>query len=335
MASILGSRSYKVFLFLEDSGLWISVALVSPFNPQEKVIFSFSKNSPEDCLEELKLRLGRYAEVYTFFTTQVGYRHLEICGKNPLFIDPSVSNPSLDLAKASKEKFLATYCSNFEQYNQENPARLEAKAKMLLHICCGPDAGGVIGQLKEHFDLLCFWYDPNIQPQSEYERRLDAFKLVASIESVPFIVGEYDVATFFERIRGLEHTPEQGAKCSACYDLRLERSAFEAKNQGCDLYATTLAISPHKVQEKLARFGEVNFKKYGVPYYKKNFMKAGGFDDSVAYSEKHNIYRQDYCGCYFSLHEGGSQARKMARELGLDRDNLREGFKNEKNSIIH
>src|SRR5690606_30938123 len=117
---------------------------------------------------------------------------------------------------------------------------------------------------------------------------------VASIESVPAIIGSYDVDEFFERIRGLEHTPEQGAKCSQCYDMRLERSAIETARGNFEAYATTLAISPHKVQEKLIKFGKLNEKRFRVPYYHRNFMKEDGFKNSVAYSHDHGIYRQDY-----------------------------------------
>lgn len=191
------------------------------------------------------------------------------------------------------------------------------REKMLLHVCCGPDAAGVIDQLKEEFDLTCFWYDPNIQPKTEHDKRLEAFVKVCELKNTAYILGEYDVDRFLENIEGLEHTPEQGAKCSVCYDLRLSRAAEEAKKQGCDLYSSTLAISPHKVQEKLKNFGVLCEKKWGVPYYAKNFMKGNGFKESVAFTVSNNIYRQDYCGCWFSLHEGGPAARHLAQNLSL------------------
>ena len=201
----------------------------------------------------------------------------------------------------------------------------QQKPRLLLHICCGPDAAGVIGQLKRDFDVTCFWYDPNIQPRAEYDLRLDAFKKVAEIENVPFIEGEYDVDNFLGRIRGFESSPETGAKCSICYDLRLDRSAQEAKKLGFNTYATTLAISPHKVQEKLIKFGELNEKRYGVPYFHKNFMQDEGFKKSVEYTRDYNIYRQDYCGCWFSLHEGGTKAKATAKRLGLEDPQIRSG----------
>ncbi|MBP7844865.1 MAG: epoxyqueuosine reductase QueH [Proteobacteria bacterium] len=202
------------------------------------------------------------------------------------------------------------------------PTAEAPKAKMLVHVCCGPDVAGVIQQLKNDYELLCFWYDPNIQPKEEHDRRLDAFIKVADTEKVPYLIGEYDVDNFLEKIQGLEATPEQGAKCSLCYDMRLERAALEAKKQNCDLYTSSLAISPHKVQEKLVNFGKLFEKRYGVKYFARNFMKQEGFKNSVQYSKDYNIYRQDYCGCWFSLHEGGKKAKALAKTWGLEKSQL-------------
>lgn len=202
---------------------------------------------------------------------------------------------------------------------------IDRKKKLLLHVCCGPDAAGVVEQLKDEFDLTCFWYDPNIQPKKEYDLRLEAFLKVTEIFKVKTVVGEYDVQNFLGKIKGLEASPEQGAKCTLCYDMRLERSALEANKLDCDLFSTTLAISPHKVQEKLKLLGTKLGEKHKVPYLARNFMKDDGFKDSVDFTEEHNIYRQDYCGCWFSLYEGGPQAREMANNLGLTKDNLQKG----------
>lgn len=200
---------------------------------------------------------------------------------------------------------------------------LTRRKSLLVHVCCGPDAGGVLRQLQPDYDLTAFWYDPNIQPKAEHDLRLEAFLKVCEIEGVRAVVGEYDVENFLGRIGGFEHTPEQGAKCSICYDLRLERAAVEAKAQGCDRYTTTLAISPHKVQTKLASFGGLYAQKHGVPYLARNFMKEDGFKDSVEYTREHDIYRQDYCGCWFSLYEGGARAQGQATLLGLGANQIR------------
>ncbi len=223
---------------------------------------------------------------------------------------------------------LKTYPHLQHLYRQDHPdvvfalKKINRRKKILLHVCCGPDAAGVINQLKRDFDVVCFWYDPNIQPKDEYDLRLKAFEQVADIEKIPYVVGEYDTDRFFELIKGLEHTPEQGAKCSICYDMRLERSALEAKALDCDYFATTLAISPHKVQEKLKRFGEISGQRHQVEYFHKNFMKDEGFKKSVEYTRDYNIYRQDYCGCLYSLHEGGANAQKLAKQLNLRKEDL-------------
>jgi predicted adenine nucleotide alpha hydrolase (AANH) superfamily ATPase len=98
--------------------------------------------------------------------------------------------------------------------------------------------------------------------------------------------------------------------------MRLERSAIEAKKNGFDFYTTTLAISPHKVQEKLKNFGKLFESKYGIPYLARNFVKQDGFKNSVEYTKQYQIFRQDYCGCFYSLWEGGPEAQKKAAEWG-------------------
>jgi len=86
---------------------------------------------------------------------------------------------------------------------------LEQKPKLLLHVCCGPDATVPLMDLKKEYEVIAFWYDPNIQPKKEYDKRLEAFKKVCEIENVSWIEGEYDVKNFFQKIKGLEHTPEK------------------------------------------------------------------------------------------------------------------------------
>lgn len=310
-------------------------------------------------LDELEAKIPAEAKIKIFLTNQFEFKEFKH-QEHRFVLIPALSTPE-DLKKAEEQAFqifneklkhlrwehpqipfsswnveehLAALKKNLSLsrlYNLENEEikadwqELTRKKKMLLHICCGPDAAGVIQQLKDDYELLCFWYDPNIQPKSEYDLRLEAFIKVAEKENVPYIIGEYDVRNFLDKIKGLEHTPEQGAKCSHCYDMRLERSAVEAQKQNCDLYSTTLAISPHKVQKKLKNYGELFALKYKVPYYARNFMKEDGFKESVKYTNTWDIYRQDYCGCWFSLYEGGQRARQMAEDFGLKKENIEKG----------
>jgi predicted adenine nucleotide alpha hydrolase (AANH) superfamily ATPase len=309
-------------------------------------------------IEEFKDRLPPDASFHTFLASDPSLSHLKLPNKALTILTSDATNLDFESSKLKAYEFFKAQCflehnlfpefnwqskkaedhfnffshPNREQfYDFTHPALhneyLEhtRKKKMLVHVCCGPDVAGLIEQLKNDFNLICFWYDPNIHPLEEHEKRKNAFIKVAQKENIPYILGEYDPQYFLSQIKQYENSPEQGAKCSLCYDLRLERSAHEAQKQNCDFFTSSLCISPHKVQLKLKNFGEKSAKKYGVSYYYKNFMKDDGFKGSVEYSKQYEIYRQDYCGCWFSLHEGGSQAQAWAKELHLTKKDLDSG----------
>ncbi len=240
---------------------------------------------------------------------------------------------------------------------------LEKKEKVLVHICCGPDATVPLMDLKQEYEVIAYWYDPNIQPVAEYEKRYEAFVEVCNIEGVKYIKGDYDVKNFFKKIKGLEDTPERGEKCTHCYDMRLERTAKLAREMGISKWTSSLNNSPHKDMEKMFHLGEkwdnspysaltptlsqeereqaaetlgesveeymekvlelsslqvslmegdVAWAKEGaviewgsilqekLDFLKIAFRKNGGFQRSVDYTLKHDIYRQNYCGCVYS-----------------------------------
>ncbi|MDD3301967.1 MAG: ribonuclease HII [Candidatus Gracilibacteria bacterium] len=177
---------------------------------------------------------------------------------------------------------------------------LENKEKLLLHVCCGPDATIPIVDLKDKYDIRCFWYDPNIHPKEEYDKRLKAFKKVCKIEKIPFIEGEYDTKKFFKISTGLEKCPEKGERCKKCYDFRLERTLYEAKKLGINLYTTTLTISPHKDEKKIFKTGEKLNNENNEQFLIIDFKKNDGFKRSIEYTTLHGIYRQNYCGCIYS-----------------------------------
>ena len=177
---------------------------------------------------------------------------------------------------------------------------LEKKEKLLLHICCWPDASIPIVDLKEKYDITCFWYDPNIQPKKEYNKRFKHFVKVCEIEKVPYIKWEYDVENFFSEIKWLEKTPEKWEKCTKCYDMRLKRTAKEAEKLWIKYWTSTLNISPHKDLEKMFKIWDKYDLKYKLEFLKIAFRKNKGFERSVEYTKKHKIYRQNYCGCIYS-----------------------------------
>ena len=184
------------------------------------------------------------------------------------------------------------------------------KPKILVHVCCGPDVTMPILQLRDEYDVICFWYDPNIQPKSEYDKRYEAFVRVCEIENIPYIKWAYDVGNFFTRIKWVEHTPERGEKCTYWYDMRMMVSAKLAKRLKIPYYTSSLNTSPKKDLEKLFKMGHLYAEKYGVEFLDIPFRKRGGFEKSVEYTREHDIYRQNYCGCIYSIREGGESDMK-------------------------
>lgn len=233
---------------------------------------------------------------------------------------------------------------------------LEKKEKVLVHICCGPDATVPLMDLKDEYEIIAYWYDPNIQPQAEEEKRFQAFVKVCEIEWVEYIRGEYDVKNFFKKIKWLEHTPERGEKCTECYDMRLERTARLAREMWITKWTSSLNNSPHKDMEKMFGLGEKwdtkatigqsisddereqasnitglsveqmlenaekseseiqkNKLENKLDFLKIAFRKNGGFQRSVDYTNEHDIYRQNYCGCVYSDTFPGSPRNKNAK----------------------
>ncbi len=162
-------------------------------------------------------------------------------------------------------------------------------------------------KLRDEYDVICFWYDPNIEPKREYDKRYEAFKKVCDIEGIPIIKGAYDVKNFHTRIRGLELTPEKGDKCTNCYDMRLYVTAKLAKRLGVKVFTSSLNTSPKKDLDKLFIIGHEYAKRFDIEFLDIPFRKRGGFEHSVEYTKKHDIFRQSYCGCALSIREGGSR----------------------------
>lgn len=177
---------------------------------------------------------------------------------------------------------------------------LDKREKLLLHVCCAPDATIPLLDYKDKYDITCFWYDPNIHPEAEYKKRLKALKKVCKIEKIKIIEWDYNPEKFFEVTKGLESEPEKWRRCHKCYDFRLEETAKLAKELWIEKFTTTLSISPHKDVKKLFCIWEKIAKKYGNNFLKIDFRKNAWFERSVEYTKENKIYRQDYCGCVFS-----------------------------------
>lgn len=176
---------------------------------------------------------------------------------------------------------------------------------LFLHACCAPCSSYCISYLSQYFNITLFYYNPNIYPESEYAHRLlevkrflDEFPVK---NPVSFIEGEYDPQLFLKMAEGLENEPEGGKRCLLCYELRLKEAAIRAAKLGSDYFTTTLSISPHKNAAKLNEIGERLGEEYGVRHLPSDFKKKEGYKRSIELSKEYELYRQDYCGCLFSM----------------------------------
>lgn len=179
--------------------------------------------------------------------------------------------------------------------------------KLLLHSCCAPCSSYVLEYLSDHFEITVFYYNPNIFPENEYTKRiLEQQTLIQEMKlkhPVSFVAGIYDRERFYEMAEGLEHLREGGERCLKCYELRLRESAGLAKKGGFDYFTTTLSISPLKNADRLNEIGVRLEEEYGVKYLQSDFKKKNGYKRSIELSNEFGLYRQDYCGCEFSMRE--------------------------------
>lgn len=177
--------------------------------------------------------------------------------------------------------------------------------KLLLHSCCAPCSSYVLEYLTEFFEITVFYYNPNIFPESEYTKRLlEQQTLIADMNfkhTVSFLAGNYNKEKFYEVAAGLEHVKEGGERCLKCYELRLKEAADMAVKGGFDYFTTTLTISPMKNADRLNAIGTEVGKRYGIEYLQSDFKKKNGYKRSIELSNEFGLYRQDYCGCEFSM----------------------------------
>lgn len=178
---------------------------------------------------------------------------------------------------------------------------------LLLHACCAPCSSYVLEYLSEYFQITVVFYNPNISSDEEYNHR--AKELIRFINEMEFvnpvkvIIEDYIPEEFYSRVEGMENCKEGGSRCFKCYELRLERAAVMAKENGFDYFTTTLSISPLKNAEKLNEIGKKLEEKYDINYLYSDFKKKNGYKRSIELSKEHNLYRQNFCGCKFSKRE--------------------------------
>lgn len=182
----------------------------------------------------------------------------------------------------------------------------DAKPGILLHSCCGPCSSSVLELLSKYFDVTVLWYNPNLYPEAEYDKRLETQKqLIDAIAEdgvqAKLLVEPWRSEDYFSSIKGLENEPEEGKRCLECFRIRLEETARIASERGFEWFCTTLTVSSRKDAVAINAIGREAEAKYGVKWLPSEFKKREGNHRSIILSEKYGLYRQEYCGCVFSL----------------------------------
>lgn len=189
---------------------------------------------------------------------------------------------------------------------------------MLVHICCSVDSHYFLQKLQTEYPeekLTGFFYDPNIHPYSEYYLRLLDVRRSCKMLGIDLIEGEYDVENWLEAVRGLEHEPEKGSRCSVCFDRRFEVTAQKASQLGEDTFTSTLLTSPKKSLKQLQTAGDALAAREGISFVAPDYRKASGTQEQNILAKEDALYRQDYCGCMFGLTIQRDQQNRLADEL--------------------
>lgn len=190
----------------------------------------------------------------------------------------------------------------------ENIKKDNVRPKLLVHSCCAPCSSYVLEYLNDYFDITVLYYNPNISPKEEYEKRKaeqirfihERFSDNNTNNKVSFMDCDYESEKYAEIVKGLEKEPEGGMRCVECFSLRLDKTAELAKLYGFDYFVTTLSISPLKNAQLINRIGSEISEKYGVSYLPSDFKKREGYKRSIELSKKYGLYRQNFCGCVYS-----------------------------------
>jgi len=177
------------------------------------------------------------------------------------------------------------------------------RKKLLLHVCCASCAVYVYQKLAVDYDVTCFFYNPNIQPLSEYESRKKEIERIAAANQWDVVYADYDTNQWFQLVQGHEKDPERGERCSICFYMRLEKTFAYAKTNGFALVTSTLSISPYKVTRQINAEGEKLSRISGIEFLPENFKKQDGYNIGKKMAMEMGIKHQNYCGCLYSQEE--------------------------------
>lgn len=178
------------------------------------------------------------------------------------------------------------------------------KPKLLIHSCCAPCSTHVLKILKEYFDITIYYYNPNIYPFEEYNKRYDEILKLIDIfgNDIKVVYGDYDYNLYLKEVNGLEHLGEKSKRCYNCYEFRMKETFEYGNKHNFDYYTTTLSISPYKNSNWINEIG-YKYESDKCKFLYSNFKKEDGYKNSIKLSKQNNLYRQEYCGCEFSIIE--------------------------------
>ena len=187
--------------------------------------------------------------------------------------------------------------------------------KVLLHSCCAPCSGEVMeAMLTSGIDYTIFFYNPNIHPKREYNLRKEENIRFAEKHNIPFVDGDYDPDNWFARAKGMEWEPERGERCTMCFDMRFERTALYAHENGFPVMTSSLGISRWKNLAQINACGIRAASAYGgLVYWNFNWRKGGGAQRMIEISKREEFYQQEYCGCAYSLRDTNLHRRASSR----------------------
>lgn len=188
--------------------------------------------------------------------------------------------------------------------------------KLLLHTCCAPCSGEVMEALVfSRINFTLFFYNPNIHPRQEYDIRKKENMVFAEKHAIPFIDADYDKDNWFARVVGLEWEPERGKRCTVCFDMRFERTALYAHEHGFPLISSSLGISRWKDMQQINEAGLRAASRYPqLEYWTYNWRKSGGSARMYEIAKRENFYKQEYCGCVYSLRDTNNWRKTNQRE---------------------
>ena len=179
------------------------------------------------------------------------------------------------------------------------------RPRVLLHSCCGPCSSAVLEYLTRYFDVTLLWYNPNLYPEAEFDRRLrtqrELIEKMGLADTVRVLAEPWRSGEYYAAVPGLEDEPEGGKRCTVCFRLRLEETAKLAKRGGFDYFCTTLSLSRYKDAVRINALGEELGAAYGVAWLPSDFKKGGREQRSSELARQYGLYQQRYCGCEFSL----------------------------------